>query len=297
MPRPNRFYGYSLCERIAPIQAEVNSMYNARNNLIDLMLSPPLLYKDGDELDNNEQMWAPAARWAVTDPMTSVKFMQFDQVPLASFQNESLLNSYVDKMTGQAAPQLGGQSSGKRSATEMRQQAASTTTRNDTIALRLRIVCRTILNFIHALKLQYLPDDPSYSSEGTIYTLPREVLAKDYQLDIAGSSDPLDSMERRRDNMGLGQMLLGVPWIAQDQGKSYNVVRMMLESFNRPDVTQLIGTEQEAQQRGQQQAQAAQKQQEFQQQLQMMQAMHGENPTGAKPSGGKPPSAPHPNAP
>jgi hypothetical protein len=153
------------------------------------------------------------------------------------------------------------------------------------------------LNFIHALKLQYLPDDPSYSSEGTIYTLPREVLAKDYQLDIAGSSDPLDSMERRRDNMGLGQMLLGVPWIAQDQGKSYNVVRMMLESFNRPDVTQLIGTEQEAQQRGQQQAQAAQKQQEFQQQLQMMQAMHGENPTGAKPSGGKPPSAPHPNAP
>jgi hypothetical protein len=297
MPRPNRFYGYSLCERIAPIQAEVNSMYNARNNLIDLMLSPPLLYKDGDELDNNEQMWAPAARWAVTDPMTSVKFMQFDQVPLASFQNESLLNSYVDKMTGQAAPQLGGQSSGKRSATEMRQQAASTTTRNDTIALRLRIVCRTILNFIHALKLQYLPDDPSYSSEGTIYTLPREVLAKDYQLDIAGSSDPLDSMERRRDNMGLGQMLLGVPWIAQDQGKSYNVVRMMLESFNRPDVTQLIGTEQEAQQRGLQQAQAAQKQQEFQQQLQMMQAMHGENPTGAKPSGGKPPSAPHPNAP
>jgi hypothetical protein len=295
MPRPLRFYGYSLCERLAPIQAEINSMYNGRNNLIDLMLQVPLLYKDGEELDNNEQMFAPGARWSVTDPNTSVKWMEFPNVPIASFQNETMLNSYVDKLTGQAAPALGAQSSGKRSATEMRSQMASTTTRNDTIALRLRIVCRVILNFIHGLKLQYLPDDPQFQDGGVQFTLPREVLAKDYQLDIAGSSDPLDSMERRRDNMGLGQMLLQVPWIGQDQAKSYNVVRMMLESFNRPDVTQLIGTEQEAQERGQQQAQAAQKQQEFQQQIQMIQAMHGENPTKGS-SGGKP-SAPHPNAP
>jgi len=261
-PRPDRFYGYSMCERLAPIQAEVNAMYNARNNLIDLMLSPPLLYQQGDNLDDQEQQWGPGVRWQVTDTQKSVKWMEFPQVPLASFQNETLLNSYVDKLTGASAPAMGAQSSGRRTATETKTQMASTTTRNDTVALRLRIVCRAIFNFVHKLKLQYISDDPQFSAEGNKYTLPREVLAKDYQLDIAGSSDPLDVSSRRQENMGLFQLLMGIPFIQQDQLKSYNVVRMMLESFNRPDVAQMIGTEDEAKQRQQQMQMQGQKAQQ-----------------------------------
>ena len=286
-PRPDRFYGYSICERLAPIQAEVNAMYNARNNLIDLMLTPPLLYQAGDELNDQEQSWGPGVKWEVTDPQKSVKWMEFPQVPLASFQNETLLNSYVDKLTGAAAPAMGAQSSGRRTASEIKTQMASTTTRNDAVALRLRIVCRAIFNFVHKLKLQYISEDPDFSAEGNKFVIPKEILAKDYQLDIAGSSDPLDVSTRRQENMSLFELLMNIPFIQQDQMKSYNVVRMMLESFNRPDVAQMIGTEEEAQQRQQQMEQAQQKQDQMNQMLLQHEMQTGQHiqPPGQPPQG------------
>jgi hypothetical protein len=290
-PRAGRFYGYSLVERLAPIQAEINSMYNARNNLIDLMLNPPLLYGAGEEMDDKEQQWGPGVKWEVSDP-SKIKWMEFPQVPLASFQNEALLNSYVDKLTGVSAPIMGAQSSGRRSAAETKIQAASTGTRNDEIALELRAVCRAILNFTHKLKLQYINDDPEFTVGEDKFVLPREVLGKDYQLDIAGSSDPLDMNSRRQENLGLFQLLMQVPWIGQDPVKSFNAVRMVLEAFNRPDTTALIGTDQEAAQRAQQQAAQAQAMQQHQQQLDMIAAQNGQKPQ--QPQQGKGQSAPKP---
>lgn len=276
-PRPDRFYGYSLCERLAPIQAEVNGMWNGRNNLFDLMLQPPLMYLVGDELDDQDEHWGPGTKWPVSQK-GSIEFMTMPNVPIEHFQNEATLNTYVDKLTGISAPLMGVQSSGRRTATEMKQQAASATTRNDLIAMRLRIVCRAIFDFIHHLKLQYLNNDPEFQEAGQKYTLPREVLALDYQLDISGSADPLDTATRRQENLGLFQLLAQVPFIAQDQVKMYNLVRMMLDAFNRPEALGIIGTEEEAQQR----QQAMQQQQQQQQQLQALGMLMGQKPGGGQ---------------
>ena len=160
----------------------------------------------------------------------------------------------------------------------MKQQLASTTTRNDLVAMRLRIACRAIFNFVHKLKLQFMDEDPSYVMNGERFVLPREVLAMDYQLDISGSSDPLDASARRQENLGLFQLLMGIPFIAQDQIKTFNVVRMVLEGFDRADVVQLIGTDQEAQQRQQAQMEAQQKQQQLQAATQLLGALSGQKP-------------------
>lgn len=260
MARPNRFYGFSMCERLAPIQTEVNGMYNSRNNLIDLMLNPPLLYENGEELDDQSQTWGPGARWCVSRVGTNpaVAFMQFPSVPLASFQNEQLLNTYVDKLTGVGAPAMGAQGPGRRTATETKMQMSSTTTRNDLVAMRLRTVCRAVFNFIHQLKLQYTQDDPEYMQAGQMLKLPRELLAQDYRLDIAGSADPLDSDTRRNQDLALFQLLMQVPFVAQDQIKQYEAVKMIMETWNKPNIEAFIGTLEEAQQRQQQQAQAMQ---------------------------------------
>jgi hypothetical protein len=264
-PRPARWYGYSLCERLAPIQAEINAMYNARNNLIDLALSPPLLCQAGDELFDNEQAWAPGTKWGVSGGANSVKWMEPPNIPIYSFQDEQLLNSYIDKLTGVSAPIMGAQSSGRRTATESKQQVASTTTRNDLVAMRMRVVCRAIFNFIHKLKLQYQDTETTFSDGTNKFLLPPDILAKDYQLDVAGSADPLDASSRRQENLALFELLMKVPFIAQDQVKTFNCTRMLLEAFSRADEVQLIGTDQEASQRQQQQQQM--------QQVQMMLAL------------------------
>jgi hypothetical protein len=274
-PRPDRFYGYSLVERLASSQAEVNAMFNQRNNLLDLMMNPPLLYQKGEELDDVNQKWGPGVRWAVSQK-DAVSFLQFPQLPLTSFQNEALLTSYVDKLTGVSAPALGAQSSGRRSATESKIQAAATTTRNDLVALRLRVVCRAILNFIHILKLQYVSDDPSFSDQGQKLTLPREVLGKDYQLDIAGSADPLDASTRRQEMLGAFQQLMQVPWIGQDREKSFALVRKMADTYNWPDAIDIIGTAEEAKQEKQQMAKQAQDDKQFQKQLEVAKVTKGQ---------------------
>lgn len=277
-PRPNEFYGYSMIERLAPIQAEINAMFNQRNNLCDLMMNPPLFYQKGEQIDDNTQKWGPGARWSVSSPQ-ALKFMEFPNLPVSSFQVEGMLNQYVDKLTGISAPAQGSSSSGRRSATESKIQAAATTTRNDLTAMRLRVVCRSILSFIHKLKLQYLNDDPEYIDSEEKLTIPREVLAKDYQLDIAGSSDPLDASARRQEMIGAVQMLMGIPWIGQDREKSFALVRKLADTFNWPDAVDIIGTAQEAQQAKQQQAQQAQQEQQFDKQMRVAEVMQGKHPS------------------
>jgi hypothetical protein len=260
-PRPDSPLGFSLPERLAAIQAETNAMWNGRNNLFDLILAPPLLYSDMENVDNAEHTWAPAKKWRVTNIDTSVKFFTVPSVPMEHFQNEQLLQSYTEKLTGVSSPIMGAQSSGRRTATEMKQQSASTSTRNDLVALRLRIQCRAIFNFVHTLKLQYMDSDLDFTELEQKFTLPREVLAQDYGLDISGSADPIDTATRRQEDLALFQLLMQVPTVAQDPLKQYHLLAMMVESFNKPNTEALIGTEDEAQQAKMQQQQAMAEQQ------------------------------------
>jgi len=278
-PRPDRFYGYSLVERLAPIQAEINGMFNQRNNLIDLMLNPPLMYVRGSIINDKNEKWGPGVKWEVERP-DAISFLQFPNLPLSSFQNESLLDNYVDKLTGISAPAMGQQSSGRRSAREIGVQVAATTTRNDLVAMRLRIVCRAILNFIHKLKLQYMNEDPSFIDAQEKLTIPRQIMAKDYQLDIAGSSDPLDASSRRQEMLGAMQLLMGVPWIGQDREKSFALVRKVADTFNWPDAIAIIGTADEAKQAKQQMAEKQQKDEEFGKMLEVAKATSGKGGGG-----------------
>jgi len=298
-PRPDSPLGFALPERLAGIQAETNAMWNGRNNLFDLILSPPILYNVNEDVEDNEQQWGPAQRWPVTSITDSIKFFEVPAVPLEHFQNEQLLHSYTNELTGVSQPIMGGQSSGRRTATEMKQMAASTTTRNDLIAMRLRIVCRAILNRVHHLKLQYLDNDPDFADQATgeKFTLPREVLAKDYQLDISGSADPVDVATRRQENLALFELLMQVPFIAQDQVKQYNLVKLITDSFNLPGAIELIGTEEDAEKR-QQEAEQQQQQMMAAQKIGMMLGGGkppggGQQPHHGKPhQGGVPPMAP-----
>lgn len=293
-PRADQFYGYSIVERLAAIQAEMDATHNSRNDRVQFGLFPPLAIPTGSEMLNRKGRWYPG-QVLETDFLPNgepaIKAMNLGDVPMASWQEEALLKQYGSEFTGLANPSMGGQSSGRRSATEMRQQSQASGTRLNLISSRLRTALTQIVNFQHALNKQYLREPPQTMVGREVFTLPLDVLEQDYLIGVSGSTDPIDSITRRNESLAFFQIGMQVPEVASSPLKRYYWLKMLGEAFNRQDLQQLIGTEQDAQAREQQ----MQQQQALQAKLAPLAAVLGggqqQNPGGQqqKPA---PPKAP-----
>jgi hypothetical protein len=280
-PRPDRPHGYSLVERLADIVAEACAGRNQRRNYIDLCLIPLLLQREGDTIRDKDSAFYPGARWTVEDVERSLKW--FTPPPLSpdSFSDEARLDVYVSKLSGQNAPAIGAQSSGRRSATESKQQQAAQTVRAADVAMDFRSFIRSIMQFWHKLNKQYLgaattglttfvPNDlaKAYGDKsGGTFTLSPDILARNFNIDIAGLSDPVDASSRRTEFMAaLGVIAKAFPWILTDPQKSYELAEAFFDTFQFSAIERFIGTSDEAKQRKeaaqmQAQQQAAQQQQ------------------------------------
>lgn len=263
-PRPDRFYGFSLPERLAGVSSEMDLNHNARNNQIAFRLQPPMGVQSGSELLNKKGQWRPGAMIemeSLEESNPSMRILTQPDVPLSSWQEEALLKSYGNDYTGLSQPAMGTQSNGKRSATELRQQNAGQGTRINLICTRFRIAAGQVINFVHQLNKQYLQSDPETVADQQYFKLGLDELAQDFTIGIAGATDPIDSVTRRNENMTLFELLMKVPFVAQNPMRVWYALRSLLESFGRADIYQLIGTEQDAQMMVQQMQAAAQAQQ------------------------------------
>lgn len=256
-PRPGSAFGYSLIEWLAALTAEINAIHNQRRDAIDLHLSPPFLEKPSVEITNKGRKWGPNATW-YTDDMDAIKVLQLPPLPPDSTQEEASLQQIVGRVTGNDAPAIGVQSSGRRSATESRQRQAAQSTRSGLVAMRFRHFCRSWINYTHRLKLQYLQDNPSYTVGDQKYTVSREVLARDYKIDIAGASDPVDAATRRQEFMAFFGILAKVPQVAGKPTRFHRLLQKFCDVFDIVDADAIIGTDQDAAEEEQQlQAQQA----------------------------------------
>lgn len=258
-PRPTEAIGFSTIQRLGPMSAEISKQYNDRNNAVDIKMSPPKIIKDGTKLLTNDMMYGPGVTWEGEEG--SISFPVMPDIPVASFQQEAETKQYITELTGMNAPAIGAQSSGRRTATENRIQAASTSTRNDLIVMRFRVALRALINFTHRLKLQYLPEAPLTGSDNSgPFTMPKEVLAQDLRIDVSGASDPLDAATRLSQDVGIYQALSTNPLVASNVVHLYYLTRKLLEDAGTQNIEQIIGTAEEAQQLQQAQQQAAQQQ-------------------------------------
>jgi hypothetical protein len=269
-PRPENDYGFALPERLADIVAEANSGRNQRRNYIDLCILPILLERDGDMVRDKDQEWGPGVRWRVEDVEKSLKWFAPPPLSPDSFSDESRLDVYTSKISGQNAPALGAQSGGRRSATESRQQQLAQSVRANLVAMFLRQFLRDVVQFWHKLNRQYLgvsknvstvmPDDLAKAygdKQGGEFTLPPAALARNFNIDIAGLSDPIDAPSRRQEFLGcLGIIAKVFPWIVSDPLKAYFLAEELFQTFQLMGIERFIGTVEEA--KGRQQQMAAQ---------------------------------------
>src|ERR1700728_711324 len=258
---------------------------------------PVILRREGDTVRNKEDAVYPGAEWVVEDPEKSLKWWGPPPLSADSFSDESRLDVYVAKLTGQNAPAVGAQSSGRRTATETRQQQLSQSVRANLVAMLFRSFLREVIQFIHLLNKQNLGTSKAttevdsataaqYQSQPGHMEIDGSVLMRNFNIDIAGLSDPVDAPSRRMEMTGsLGVIAKVFPWVFADPILAYNWLETYVETFQWAGVERLIGTPEQAQQR----AQAAQ---------QAAAAQMGGQPGGAPHQGGAPgPAAQNGHAP
>lgn len=260
-PRPGTFYGYSLIERLAGVQTEMNLIHNTLADQIGFRLAPPMQVRAGSVMLTRDGQYKPGGVIEVEEvdgPQRTMALVQTPDIPIAAFQLEAGLKTYGTDYTGMSQPSIGTQSSGRRSATEMRQQNAGAGTRMNLINMRFRIVCGQIVNFQHMLNKQYLSEDPQTMIDNRLYTLPLDILAQDYNIGISGATDPIDSATRRNEALALYDLSVQNPIISRSPLRLWYATRDLFEAFGKSNSDQLIGTEQDAQQMEQQMQQQAQ---------------------------------------
>ena len=282
-PRPGRLIGFRLIERLAGLQNEENALRNQRLDEGSIRLGPPWNIARGTFADISDFAFGPTEVNEVDVPqgMTPNQMIQrldMGEMPQYAFLEEQKIKQDAQEFTGLSNPMTGQQSSGRRSAAEAKQWQAAAMTRTGLLAIRFRMAIRPLINFVHALKKQYLTTDQQFTVNGDQLTVPLPVLQQDYQIDISGASDPIDAATRRSETLAAAEMFMqAFPMlVANNLAHQYALARKVGESLDWIDIEKIIGTEQEVQQ-------AMMAQQEAAKQQQMMGGAAGPGQPGGQP--------------
>jgi len=264
-PRVAEAYGYSLIERLAGVQQSIDANNKARNDQLSLKMAPGVKIRKGSPVLNakGQGAYRPNATYEVENTSnTDGDMVMFDlgDVPVQSYQEEQLFKQYGNEYTGQDALSLGGQSSGRRPATEIRQRQMSASIRTSLIAAHFRGAMDQVVNFNHQLNRQYMGTPETVLMQGggqaQVFTVTPEMLMQDYTITVAGSTDPIDATSRNNEMMALFQLAMSVPYIQQNPKLSYEWIKTLVEQRGLRNVQQLIGTPEDAVQFMQQMAAA-----------------------------------------
>jgi hypothetical protein len=247
LPRKGSIYGFSLLERLGPINAEINTVHNNRNNVITMKSKPPMFANSQYETRDKEFVWELGAKWYVEDVNNAFKLFDMQDPPLASWEEESQLNSYMDQMAGQSGPQTGGQTAGRKSATEVKASLAGSGVRSDLIALFLRFTLRAAFQYTHQLNIQNLPNNPPPGH----YQPSKAMLAQDFNLDVAGTGEPIDMATYGTDVLSFFQLMQNDKDVQSSALKRYNLKREVGKILHIGNLEGILGTADEAKQREQ----------------------------------------------
>lgn len=268
LPRPDELLGFSIPERLAGLQNELNAQTNNKLDYQSLGLTSPLVTKDGAKINDQDMAWGLNQKWETEDPTGDVRQLTLNPINESVYVDIEQLKKDAKEYTGMANPMMGAPTSGKRSATEARQWQAAAMTRTGLMAMRFRMSIRNVINFVHALKKQYIQGEQQFVDEGSLLSIDPQILQQDFTIEVAGAADPIDAATRKTEVIaGIQALMQLFPGLFQDPMRQFYLARKMLSAMDwDQDADQLIGTEQQAMQQAQMMQQQAMLQQAMGQQ-------------------------------
>jgi hypothetical protein len=209
-PTAYSFEGKGICEILEKIQEEIDTIHNQRLDRMDQINAPMYNVRGGIGIDD----WkiAPGmVRVVEDDPATAVFTLQFPDVYPSTFSEESLLNSYADKLIGIGPAAMG-------------QQVAERPVARDTMALiqemnkkfkfgidNVRASLAEVGMMALEMFAQYQPKYSFYKEkekglEEKTIDFPLDYLRDGIAVTLAASSELLNTEVRREINLTVYQL-------------------------------------------------------------------------------------------
>lgn len=245
--RPGQGDGFSVPGRLAGSQNEVNAQRNQRLNEGTLRIAPPWWKNRNANFEDDNFSWGPN-QMIESDNFEDLRRFELPPIQQQAYIDENAIKQDATEYTGLSSMMMGQPTSGRRSATEMRQVAAAASVRLDMIVQNFRFANGTLINFVHALKRQFLNTDQHFTINNKHFTLTPEEINQDYLIGISGASDPMDLNTQRQEALAAYELFMKDPDIASNPMRRFALRRKFAETFNWSDIDDIIGTEQEAEQ-------------------------------------------------
>lgn len=262
-PRPRRFYGFSVPQRLESINRELNAIHNQRLDAVSIRLSPPIIITRSAILrGDSSQAWGPAARLEVNSP-EDVQIPNLPDINPSSFSEENILRQYAERVLGAYDINTNRPTGARRTRAEIGAIQQESMVRFDYM---MKLVQRSVVKIfeqIHQLKIQYMPDEgeefEAIGMDGAEkFQVAREELLANIKF-VANGDLPVSDKERnRQEAYFLYGALLQNPLVAPRPDRVYAVTQLLLEAWERKDIEKIIGTRDEIQQQMGQQAQLQQ---------------------------------------
>lgn len=294
-PRPNRIYGFGVPWRIKGPVEEKNAIHIGRLDYMDMATQPMRWVTKNARFRDEARRWGPDGEVEVTKG-SGLSTEDFGYVgmppwPQIGDAEEDRLDAMIEAVVAspQAPATVQPGQNAQRSARAAQTDAMVRGMASNAVNKRVRKWLLRIFKFTHSLYQQYGPDEMEtvqQTSGGTQrVVLPRELFGLDYTLGIAGMGGALDKEARRQDMLQLAMYLAQTPLVQGNLPRIWNIARLVVETFDVPEVTALIGTLDEANTQAQMQ-QAAQQNNE-QKQMLMAILSHGAFKPNAQATGSR----------
>ena len=286
--RPRRFYGRSVPGMLEGLQRELNTIRNQRVDAVTIGLTPPLkVVKSAITRADLSQAWGPGSRLEVETP-DDVSPLAMPPINPEIYTEENNIRQDAERIVGLFDVNTPRGTGSRRTRSEIGSVQQETYIRFDYMMKELQKSIVRLFEMIHALKLQYMPDQESFArkldpqtGEMTEETITRQEMAQaNIEFRCNGDLPVADQQQEREAAYFLYSMFIQNPLVMGNLQRVHALSSKVLKAWNERSDEAIIGSTEEA---------AAQQQQMMQQQQQA--AAMGGQPGGPQGQQGQPPGA------
>ncbi len=243
-------YSKSVPAWLKDIQDEINTIHNQRRDAVSLSLLKMWKYRLGSRFDANQEIY-PGCMIGVMDMEDFSPAVTYEQGIVPAINEEQLLNTYIEKMTGITDYALGRESSSISSPT-----ATGTLALINNSNLRIDLITkfwrngglRELGDFLGELNKQFYPIEsklepinPSLFLEtdldqGMLRILISD-LEGDFKYEYAGNHNLIDKNAERMQSVFLYDLLMSNPLIRDNPDSVYDLTKYMLSTYGQNEIT------------------------------------------------------------
>lgn len=255
-PRPRRFYGFSIPERLESVNRELNAIHNQRLDVVSIRIAPPILVKKSAYLLGNQmQPWGPGMRMEVneTGPNGDIVPLHLPDVDPSSFSEENILRQYAERIVGMFDVNTPRGTGSRRTRSEIGAIQEESMVRFDYMAKRIQ---RSIVNayeMMRQLKIQYMPDHETFEAVGAsgaiqTFDVDRGELLGHFHFVANGDLPVADKERYRQEAYFLYGAMMQNPLVIQKPTRIYAVTQNLLQAWESKNAERMIGTIEEVEQ-------------------------------------------------